>query len=424
MVRLLGVVALWAFVVVMALAGGWSVMYNLSYLILLLVLVSFLWTQANVRWVDFRRKPHGLRSQVGARFDERLEIENTSVVPKPWIEIQDDSEFASHSLSEVLALGPLERRIWTIRTLCRQRGKFQLGPVRVISGDPVGLCRAEREVAGQSTLIVYPATVDLPAFGRLPGDLPGGSLQGDRVQFTTPNVATVREYQPGDAFNRIHWPSTARQQRLMVKEFELDPFADLWLVLDLDREVQVGSGPESTEEYAVTVCASLAKHFLMQHRAVGIITQGQVLPADRDTRQLLKTLELLAVVRAQRAVPLEQVIALEELRFRRQNMVVVITPSTDEKWVTSCRNLLARGIYVSAVVLEGSTFGRAPSSLLLVSTLAAAGLPTYLVKRGDRLDVALAQPVAFGAGPAAGSLRVGSSPGLPGAGRSGAARER
>lgn len=392
MARLIGVFALWGFVFVVALAGGWSVMYNLSYALLILVALSFLWAQGSVRWIDFRRKPHGLRSQVGQRFEERLEIENTSLLPKLWLEIQDGSELASHSLSEALSLGPFERRLWTIRTTCRQRGKFQLGPVRLISGDPFGLFHQEREVAGRSTLIVYPATVDLPAFGRLPGDLPGGSLQGDRVHFTTPNVASVREYLPGDSFNRIHWSSTARHGRLMVKEFELDPFADLWLVLDLDREVQVGTGPEATEEYGVTVCASLARHFLMQGRAVGIITQGHALPADRGTRQLLKTLELLAVVRATRSEPIDELLASEELRFRRQNMVVVITPSTEEGWVASCRALRARGIYTSAVVLEASTFGRAPSSLLLVSTLAAAAVPTYLVKRGERLDAALAQP--------------------------------
>jgi len=49
---------------------------------------------------------------------------------------------------------------------------------------------------------------------------------------------------------------TARQRQLMVKEFELDPFADIWLVLDLDQRIMAGSGVESVEEYAVTICAS------------------------------------------------------------------------------------------------------------------------------------------------------------------------
>lgn len=55
----------------------------------------------------------------------------------------------------------------------------------------------------------------------------------------------------------------------MVKEFELDPFADIWLLLDLDERTMAGIGVESVEEYAVTICASLAKYFLDENRAVG-----------------------------------------------------------------------------------------------------------------------------------------------------------
>ena len=83
----------------------------------------------------------------------------------------------------------------------------------------------------------------------------------------------------------------------MVKEFELDPFADIWLVLDLDQRIMAGSGVESVEEYAVTICASLAKYFLDENRAVGFAAQGLHLSPDRGTRQLLKILEVLAFVR-------------------------------------------------------------------------------------------------------------------------------
>ena len=48
----------------------------------------------------------------------------------------------------------------------------------------------------------------------------------------------VREYVDGDPLNRIHWMSTARRDRLMVKEFELDPQSDVWIFLDAEREVQ------------------------------------------------------------------------------------------------------------------------------------------------------------------------------------------
>ena len=53
-------------------------------------------------------------------------------------------------------------------------------------------------------------------------DLPPGALPGDpRLRLRTPNVtpsaAGVREYAAGDAFSRIHWPTTARQRRYLVR---------------------------------------------------------------------------------------------------------------------------------------------------------------------------------------------------------------
>src|SRR5919202_1673597 len=75
-------------------------------------------------------------------------------------------------------------------------------------------------------------------FPKLWVELPGGQDVKSRTYHVTPNVATIREYQPGDSFNRIHWRSTARTNQLMVKEFELDPTADVYIVLDMQERIQ------------------------------------------------------------------------------------------------------------------------------------------------------------------------------------------
>ena len=56
----------------------------------------------------------------------------------------------------------------------------------------------------------------------------------ERTLQTTPLATTVRPYAPGDAFNRIHWRSTARHGEIQVKEFDLEQTADAWIFLDLD----------------------------------------------------------------------------------------------------------------------------------------------------------------------------------------------
>jgi uncharacterized protein (DUF58 family) len=168
------------------------------------------------------------------------------------------------------------------------RGKFRLGPATLISGDPFGIFRLERSVPGSNEVLVYPRTTALPGFSLPSAELPGGQDVRSRAFHVTPNVSTIREYQPGDSFNRIHWRSTARLSQLMVKEFELDPTAEVYLVLDMQERVQqilaptrAGRGDrplneqriaESTEEYGVQTAASIARHLLEQNRMLGLIS--------------------------------------------------------------------------------------------------------------------------------------------------------
>ncbi len=408
---------LWLVIAAVATATGRQLMVRLLYLMTTLIVISLGWTLVNIYGVQLVRQTRSRRTQVGQLAEERFIVRNTGLFPKLWLEVRDHSELPGHRASRVAnSLAPRAYRSWLVRTRCLQRGVFRLGPMTLITGDPLGLFRAKRFLPATTTILVYPATVDLPAFEPPIGVLPGGDAIRRRAQYITTNVAGIREYAPGDSFNRIHWPSTARTGRLMVKEFELDPLADIWLVLDMARDVHVGevdpaqpSQPAvlwespfefelapSTEEYAVTIAASLAKHFIALNRTVGLITYDaegrQVIQADRGERQLNKILEQLAIVRAASRVALEQLLVAEERLFGRNTTVVVITPATSQAWVDRLRDLGRRGARPVAVLLEASTFGDAPSALGTISALIASGIPSYVVKCGDRLEAVLSQP--------------------------------
>jgi uncharacterized protein (DUF58 family) len=338
------------------------------------------------------REPLTLRAQVGSTLEEEIVVENTNWLPKPWLEVHAASELPDHDAHLVGSLGPHGDTSWTLQAPCQQRGKFALGPTTVSVGDPFGLFRRSREFPAADSVVVYPKTVDLPHLQMLEGELAGGGRRRERVPFTTAMVSGIRDYQPGDPYNRIHWPNSARLGRLLVKEFEQDPVSDVWVVLDLDRNVHVGRGLESSEECAVTVAASLARHFLLQNRSVGLLTQGHVLDPDRGTRQLLKTLELLAVVHARDWRSVGDIMVSGGARFVRGMSAIVVTPTTREEWLAACEDVVQRGVRVAVVLLEASTFGTARTSLPIVGALTVASIPTYLVKRGDALDQALAQP--------------------------------
>jgi uncharacterized protein (DUF58 family) len=220
----------------------------------------------------------------------------------------------------------------------------------------------------------------------------GEGRERRRTHYVTPDAAGVRDYQPGDSFSRIHWPTTARAGRLMAKTFELEPASDIWIVLDLCRQTQAGSDDESTEEYGVRVACSIANHFLAVHRPVGYLAWGTsltILEPDRGHRHLARILEALALARGVGDMPLADLLEREDKRFGRHSTVIVITSSTEEAWVHSLQGLVERGVRVGVVLLDASSFGAGESALMVFSALAASDILTYLVRRGDDLATAL-----------------------------------
>jgi len=390
----------------------WVVFDKLFFVLLAVLLVSFVWSRLSLRGLVVTRRTVTDRAHVGDQLMEYVELENRSRLGKLWIEVLDHSDLPGHRLGRVVTLRGHSRVSWRAKTWCTRRGRFRLGPIVLRSGDPFGLFERRLLVPATHQLVVYPALIDLSAV-RLPaGELPGGSQLQKRTPYVTPNVATIRQYQPGDSFNRIAWSASARTGQLMVKEFELDPSTDVWLVVDGERRHHVrlsldamerrGEGIEalldSTEEYAVTIAASLARFFLEQNRAVGLIAQGArpiVLPTDRGARQLVKILEFLADFHAEGVEPLQSVLLGEQAHFGRDSALIVITPSTDEAWVRALAELTIRSVRGLAVIVEPSTFGGPESSLLVVSELTALGIPFVLVKYGDDLLRALAAPAGL-----------------------------
>lgn len=399
-------------ILVISQLSRWGVMEKMFFVLAALLIAAFVWSRFSLRGLVVTRETKADRAQVGQALVERVRVQNLSRLAKLWVEVIDHSDVPGHTMSRVIHLAPRDSTRWKVETWCSRRGRFRVGPLMLQSGDPFGLFPSSKLVPYVHELLVYPATVDLGAF-RLPvGDLPGGSSLQRRTPFVTPNAAGVREYLPGDSFNRIAWTATARAGHLMVKEFELDPTADVWIVLDLDSrhharaarptpdlnphrvdEVPLSFWLDSTEEYAVTVAASLARHFLDQNRNVGLITtnaQRTLLPTDRGGRQMVKILEFLAVVRADGTQPLAETLLADGGNFSRNSTVIIVTPSTDERWVQSLMSVIGRNIGVVTVIVERSTFSGGQSSLLIVSDLAAIGVPTYLLKYGDDIARALA----------------------------------
>jgi len=381
---------------ILAVAIGWQPFWVLTYALLGAFVLSLIWLSLSVRGITFSRSALGGRAQVGERVEESLSLENHSVFPKLWIQVSDGSTLPGHHAGYVSSVGPHQRIAWRAKTTCRRRGRFTLGPVTATTGDPLGLFRRELVLAPEHQLLVLPPTLPLSHFELAPGLMPGRGRGSQRSLQTTTNVVTVRNYVPGDALTRIHWPSTARLNQFMVKEFDLDPTIDVTILLDLDRDSQAGEGDSSTEEYGVTMAASIAAYLLRQQElSVGLYVSGTAesgLALDRGERQLDRVLELLAVAHATKRASLAEALAIQETRLARNTVLVVITSSTELDWPQTLHHLQRRGVRPLVILMDPQTFDeRVGGNTRTHDMLVAAGVPVIPVHRGDPLVHVLEQ---------------------------------
>jgi uncharacterized protein (DUF58 family) len=386
--------------VFVAFGTGFWLLFRLVHIIAMAIPAAWLLVWWNTRDIDAEVDRKTARAQVGQEAQEIIEVRNKSFLPKVWLEVEDPSDLPGHRSKRVVIIPPRRSRNWVVNTPLRRRGLFDWGPLRLTAVDPFGLFRRVREVGGQQQILVYPAVVDLPHFQAPPANLPGEGRFRKRTHYITPNASGIREYAPGDAFNRIHWRTTARTGELMVKTFELDPASDIWVILDLERRVNAGREEESTEEYGVRIAASVARHYVVNNRPVGLMAFGRdlrVLEPERGQQQLTRILETLAMAYAVGDAPLGNLLMEEQRRFGRHTTLVVITSATDDHWLTAIQSLTQRGVRAAVVLVDPSTFGSDRSPLLLYGQLTASDIMTYVVRKGDDLGLALS-PTATGAG--------------------------
>ncbi len=384
------------------------------YLGILITGVSWLWTQFSLQGVSVKRRTRSLRASVGDTFEEHFELSNDSPLGKLWIELSNESNMPGAYGSRLLTMvGRRQKRTHIARTWLVRRGGFKLGPTRLVSGDPFGLFRIERLFPTEHSLVVLPMIYEISSFISPPGLLPGGQVIRRKALDVTPHASGVREYVPGDPMKRIHWPSTARRGQLIVKEFEQDPQAEVWLFLDaqrsvhaekpyqppdmfieswlLDRRPKFALAP-STMEYAISITASLAHYYLKQRRAVGLVTvspQFRVIPAERSERQESKILETLAFIEAESELSIAGLVAAQAGQLPQGSSAILVTPTIYPELLAAVDDLHRRHLRPVVVLLVAESFGGARGGEKLYTTLFEREIPICRIYCGADLALEL-----------------------------------
>lgn len=396
---------------IVAFAVGFASNYwlpqRLGYTLLFGLLLAALWTWSSGQGVRVRMSRSRDRVQAGESIIERFEVINDSAIPKLWLEVEEASDLPGHTAQFVTSLGRSSHRNWRVQTQCHRRGLYNLGPITVRSSDPFDIFHRELRFGHRRGLVVYPRALELPRYSAPPANLPGEGRFRRRTHYVTPNASGIRDYEPGDSVNRIHWKSSLRTGSLKVKTFELDPASHLWVILDLSSADHIGTGDDATIETAVTVAASVVRLFINQNRSVGLMMFGErldVIEPDRGSQHFGRMLESLAVAQPVGTVPVASILYQQSRRWGRHTTVIVITASTDPRWQGAIRTLTQRGVKAAVALLDLESWGGRSGAAATAVELRALGVQVNLIRQGDHIPSVMVGQISGGGGRAGSAL--------------------
>ncbi len=253
----------------------------------MLVLLSLLLAIGRTH-VTIRTDVDPVRVTVGDPATGRIEVTNASRRPilPLLVELPVGVSAARFTLPP-LAPGKAHEELFVVPT--QRRGVIPVGPATTVQGDPLGLVRRTLRWTDVTELFVHPRTISIESIGAgLLRDLEGETTQD--LSMSDLAFHALREYQPGDDRRYIHWRSSAKAGRLLVRQFLDTRRSHLSIVVDADPEAYAAG--EADVETAISAAASLAVRAILDEQDTTVACRDQ--RASRTTASL--TLDSLARV--------------------------------------------------------------------------------------------------------------------------------
>lgn len=276
------------------------------------------------------------------------------------------------------------------------RGKHSFAESTVTAWSRWGFASRVESIPHETTIIAHPQSELLGAISIHPRRTRAfaGPVKANRGGQGL-DFFGCRSYVPGDDIRRINWRAFARQDNLIINEYELERLADVNVIVDARLQAHFRVGDNTTFDYSLRAAASLAHHFLHVGNIVGLLVYGDIVhwvfpgigkPQER------KILDALSSAYAAEKEVFEDLRSIPTRLFPAQSQLIFVSPLIDEDDVEVIALLIDQGYSILLVCphatgWEAAQLGSNPSAQL---ALRMAGIRRSLfldslVRTGTRI---------------------------------------
>lgn len=258
-----------------ALLAGGKFTYLFFYLALLLFLLPYLWLRLSLKHLTGNIEVSAAYAEVGQHLTVKYIIENSPSGRFPYLELTNmiGSSFQAPAEERIIGLEAGENAVYRREVLCTRRGKYDLKSFQVKTGDPFGFFQLTKPLAAGEEIKVYPRLRFFPEITLSArqhyGELPVRERHFEHFS----QVSDLREWREGDSMKKVHWKQSARQDRIVVKNFEHQGDTTLNIFVDMCGTSYRHDSEHKLEDLAVETAASLLFFNLRENVPVEIFSE-------------------------------------------------------------------------------------------------------------------------------------------------------
>lgn len=257
----------------------------MTYALIFLVLIGILLNMISKKYVlyniNYKREISKNVVEINEEFEIMSILENKKILPVTFIQIIEKFpltlNFKAKAVVEITAnyilhtstmkIMPNQRIKRKYKVFCKHRGRYIFRDVTLIGGDLLGLNTVEKNIEYSQEIVVLPSVVDL---GK--EIMPYGDYNGDysvKRWIIDDPILTIglREYTGSESYRAIHWPSSLRCGRLMVKKFDYTTENTVMVLLNIEcsKPFYTAINQEKVEK-----CISIARTIIEQFEEAAI----------------------------------------------------------------------------------------------------------------------------------------------------------
>ncbi len=328
---------------------------------------------------------------VGEKIQVQYNIKNNSIFYIPYMKINNNMvKVLSRDIPQEI-LTNLNRKSTFVHKeelVMKRRGYYEFGEIEIFIKDVFGLFPLKGKFSDKSSILIYPEPISLITF-QVPrvGQL-GNLLINDPIFQDRSRVSSLRDYREGDSIKSIHWKLLAKQDNLIVKDYENRGDTNVSIFVDNYRENYKGDVDRHLEDTVVDISLSIVDYYLNENILVSFQSQdneNHIKVQGQQSSHIKSFLETLA-----RFIPNGNTdfkdFVLGKIEFMEKNAtIIIVSPNFDKSIGTLGILLKSKNLDPLFIIVNDSDNKTGFLDHSVESKLSRENIPVYILNHTSNI---------------------------------------